>query len=88
MSFITNQGVEQNSLIGRPCWYRKPYNEDITASIIKEVDIQITKKTKTVTCYLENGTVAVLHNYNCPDFIGRAAWGFLSKYECERYWDM
>ena len=88
MSFITNQGVEQNSLIGRLCWYRKPCTEDITASIIKEVTMQITKNTITVTCYLENDIVTVLHNYNCPYFIGRAIWGFLSKYECEQYWDM
>ena len=91
MSYWTNRlSEEPASLIGRLCWYQKPYNTDITYSPIKEVDIRIKQnaKGKEVIATLENGVVAVLHTYGCPDFIGRAVWGFLNKIECEEYWDM
>lgn len=88
MSYWTNKLTEQSSLIGRPCWYQKPYNSDITFSLIKEVQVKQKSKGKEAVAILENGTTAVLHTYGCPDYIGRAVWGFLTKAECEEYWDM
>lgn len=88
MSYWTNKLTEQSSLIGRPCWYQKPYGTDITFSLIKEVKVTQKAKGKEAIATLENGTTAVLHTYGCPDFVGRAVWGFLTKAECEEYWDM
>ena len=88
MSYWTNKLTEQSSLIGRPCWYQKPYNTNITFALIKEVNIKQTAKGKEAIATLDNGMTAVLHTYGCPDYIGRAVWGFLTKAECEEYWDM
>ena len=88
MSYWTNKLTEKDSLIGRPCWYQKPYNTDITFGVIKEVQIKQNTKGKSAVAILDNGVVAVLHTYGCPDFIGRAVWGFLTRAECEEYWDM
>ena len=88
MSYWTNKLTEQSSLIGRPCWYQKSYNTNITFAFIKEVNIKQTAKGKEAIAILDNGITAVLHTYDCPDYIGRAVWGFLTKAECEEYWDM
>ena len=85
MSYWTNKLTD---LIGRPCFYQKPYNTDITFGLIKEVQIKQNAKGKEAIATLDNGVVAVLHTYGCPDFIGRAVWGFLTQAECEEYWDM
>ena len=89
MSYWTNKLTEQSSLIGRPCWYQKPYNTNITFALIKEVNIKQTAEGKEAIATLDNGMTAVLHTYGCPACIGRrAVWGFLTKAECEEYWDM
>ncbi len=91
MSYWTNKLAEEPaSLIGRSCWYKKPYNTNIISSPIKEVDIRIKQNVRgtEVIATLANGTTAVLHTYGCPDYVGRAVWGFLTKAECEEYWDM
>lgn len=88
MSYWTNKLAEQSSLIGRPCWYQKPYHTNITFSLIKEVSVKQNSKGKEAIATLENGTTTVLHTYGCPDFIGRSVWGFLIRAECEEYWDM
>ncbi len=88
MSYWTNKLTEQSSLIGQPCWYQKSYNTNITFALIKEVSIKQTAKGKEAIATLDNGITAVLHTYGCPDYIGRAVWGFLTKAECEEYWDM
>ena len=88
MSYWTNKLVEEGSLLNRPCWYQKPYSEDITFAQIKEVKIDETKNCKAVTCILTNGVTAVLHIYSCPDWIGNKVWGFLTEAECTEYWDM
>lgn len=88
MSYFTNKLTEETSLVGRPCWYQKPYSTDITFSRIKEVSIRETSKGKEAIVTLNNGVTAVLHTYGCPEYIGRAVWGFLTQAECEEYWDM
>lgn len=88
MSYWTNKLVEQNSLINRPCFYKRPYQEDITFAQIKEVTTKVTAKGNQVTAILDNGIVAVLHSYGCPDYIGNRVWGFLTEDECIEYWDM
>ena len=89
MSYYTDRLPRQGSIINMPCWYQKSYSQDITFSKIKEVNIEDTVKGRTITCLLNNGTIAVLHNHNCPDWIGRnCVWGFLTQEECEEYWDM
>jgi hypothetical protein len=88
MSYWTNKLTEQSSLIGRPCWYQKPYNTDIVFGLIKDVSVKQTMKGKEAIATLDNGVVAVLHTYGCPDFIGKAVWGFLTRAECKEYWDM
>lgn len=89
MSYWTNKLTEWPSLTGRPCWYKRPYRQEFTFAQIKEVDVKVTAKGKRVTAILDNGEIAVLHNYGCPDYIGNhRVWGFLTKAECEEYWDM
>ncbi len=88
MSYWTNKLAEQSSLIGRLCWYQKSYNTDIVSGHIKDVSIKQTVKGIEAIATLDNGVVAVLHTYGCPSYIGRAVWGFLTRAECEEYWDM
>lgn len=89
MNYTFDNLFGQLSLIGKRCWYKKPYKQDMTFSKIKEVSTATTKRGKAIYCELENGTIAVLHNHECPDYIGKdKVWGFLSQEECNRYWDM
>lgn len=89
MSYWTNKLVEENSLINKQCWYRVPYSGDLNVALIKEVKFTTTNKAKIVTCTLNNGVVAVLHNDYCPGYIGRdRVWGFLTIAECIEYWDI
>ena len=55
MSYWTNKLTEQNSLIGRPCFYQKPYNTDTTFALIKEVQIKQNAKGKEAIATLDNG---------------------------------
>lgn len=89
MSYSFDNLFKQVSLVGQRCWYKKPYQQDMTFSKIKEVDTQVTAKGKVTYLLLNNGVTAVLHSHDCPDYIGSdKVWGFLSQEECNRYWDM
>lgn len=86
--FKTTNELLPNSLIGRKCWYQALHTDKTVCATIKEVNIKITENCNSVTCILNNGVVAVMHTPKCPDYIGNKVWGFLSKSECEDYWDM
>ena len=89
MSYWTNKLVEQNSLINRPCFYKTPLkHNEFSFAQIREINTKVTEKGNQVTAILDNGIVAVLHCYGCPDYIGNKVWGFLTEEECREYWDM
>lgn len=89
MNYSFDRLYAQIDLIGKRCWYKKPYVQDLTFSKIKEVNVIVTNKHKEVQCELADGVIAVLHTHNCPDYIGsNKVWGFLSADDCNRYWDM
>lgn len=71
----------------RPCYYQvkgKTY-----CSNIKRLKVELEPNFGIkMTAYLDNGTSVIIHNAKAPCFIGQVPWGFLSRAECEEYWDM
>lgn len=89
MSYNLKGLFQQLDLVGQRCWYKVPYQQDMTFSKIKEVATHVTAKGKAIYLLLNNGVTAVLHSPECPDYIGSdKVWGFLSQEECNKYWDM
>lgn len=85
----TDKMLENLTFINRPCFYKTRLSKEIKFAIIKSVEIYLyAHGERRVLCMLDNDLTVVMHCDRCPNFIGSNVWGFLSKAECEEYWDM